>query len=78
MCIGSMSIDLDFEGVPSVTIGGHENGYQVLGTRELDLFAQADGFECFDEMAKFWRDVHNTSRFVGTIIKWIPLNGAQS
>lgn len=40
---------------------------------ELDIFAQADGFKDFAEMAAFWHEEYGQDHFEGIIIKWEPL-----
>lgn len=36
----------------------------------LDLFARADGFDCWERMEAFWKQTHGTGEFDGQLIRW--------
>lgn len=40
---------------------------------DMEEFARADGFGCFDDMAKFWLEEHGPETFEGKLIKWEPI-----
>lgn len=40
--------------------------------RDLDAFAIFDGFRSWEDMRLFWSLTHNTDRFVGVHIRWLP------
>jgi len=45
--------------------------------KQLDSFAQSDGFQDWPDMQAFWRDEHGDLKklgpFVGVLIEWVPL-----
>lgn len=47
--------------------------YPAIRDGDLDPFAQADGFQDWDDMRTFWHEEHGAmSEFRGVIIKWEP------
>lgn len=42
----------------------------VLDADEAERLARADGFQSWEEMSHYWRQLHGTERFFGQIIHW--------
>jgi hypothetical protein len=40
---------------------------------DMEAFARADGFGCFDDMQRFWTEEHGPETFEGKLIRWEPL-----
>ena len=60
---------------PRIIIGELEDGHpveEVNHVADFDVFAQADGFTDYDDMARFWWDVHKTREFDMRWIRWDP------
>jgi len=48
--------------------------WNALGAGEYrNRFAQSDGFDDWEAMARFWWDEHRAKTFEGVIIGWVPL-----
>lgn len=60
-------------GTPAVSLP--DRFMRITTTPMLDVFAVFDGFECWGEMAKFWRSTHgaDVGSFNGWHIRWLPL-----
>lgn len=54
----------------SIHIGWPE-GTKNLIASDADTFAQADGFESFDDMQRWFQKTHELP-FLGVLIQWVP------
>lgn len=45
---------------------------QINNCADFDEFARGDGFSDFDDMARFWWDMHQARSFDGVWIRWSP------
>jgi hypothetical protein len=71
-CCEIEPVTLDFR-LDRILLGYHPP--RVLRGRDLDRFAQFDGFENWPQMSSFWGDV---SSFFGWHIRWVPLQGCMN
>ena len=71
-CTRVSSIGLYDMGRETAHIVAPDLDYFPCGS-DLDGFAVGDGFADWDDLCRFWKDVHGVSEFVGT---WILWNGA--
>lgn len=70
-CADASHIVLRWKRRPEIIIRGEKLSEALFAT-----FAREDGFADFDDMARFWRDVHPDIRlFRGWLIKWPKLIG---
>lgn len=44
--------------------------HRLVGLPGLNHFAQSDGFQDWDDMARFWSKSHATEVFEGVLIEW--------
>jgi hypothetical protein len=73
-CTSALPVKLEFIFWGSAIVGGGKVAENCFYDERLHLFAQADGFETWDEMKAFWRDEHpGVDKFEGVLIRWDPL-----
>ena len=73
ICTGQYDVTLDMGTRPLVV--AHFPDEQLIYNEfaapdDLAAFAAADGFDDWDDLCRFWRDVHQVSHFTGTWILW--------
>lgn len=74
-CTKTAAIYIEVER-PLIRIGGWSNPERdIKRVKDLDEFAQQDGFEGWEQMAMFWFENHHADMndFHGRIILWEPL-----
>lgn len=48
---------------------------KLLTSRQLNRFAQSDGFVSIIDMMAFWQEEHPGDKFEGVCVRWEPING---
>ncbi len=71
-CIATEPIHLNFRW-DRVETRDDTHSLVVMMRGQLDPFARFDGFECWDEMRRFWTAPEHTEVFRGWHIRWLPL-----
>ena len=74
-CTGLWRICLVMTAVPRISIREAREDSQWTTGLDLDSFARGDGFADWDELARYWRDVHKTDTFQGAWICWHGADG---
>jgi hypothetical protein len=68
VCVATFDVVLRWRPIVEVIIGDEK-----LPLGQFDVFARRDGFGDFDDMERFWAEVHpGIRRFVGELIRWQP------
>ena len=77
-CQASDRLRVWFE-TPRVIVGEIADGIAIEDINhcaDFDVFAQDDGFADFDDMARFWWDLHRALAFDHLWIRWEPASVA--
>lgn len=73
-CTSALPVCLQFIAWGSAIVGSGKVPANCYFDERLHLFAQADGFESWEEMKEFWRVEHpGIEKFEGVLIQWEPL-----
>lgn len=72
-CTAVRDIVITFGKLSGVSVGGSDEPQAHFQGGGLDIFAQRDGFENWNEMVQFWDKEHGLSVFIGKLIEWEPL-----
>lgn len=72
-CTAVRDIVITFGKLSGVSVGGSDEPQAHFQGGGLDIFAQRDGFESWNEMVQFWDKEHGLSVFIGKLIEWEPL-----
>lgn len=73
-CTSALPVCLHFVSWGSAIVGSGKVPENCYFDERLHLFAQADGFESWEDMKEFWRTEHpGIQKFEGVLIQWEPL-----
>lgn len=68
VCVASLPVTLMWRPKVAIVVDDTEWREDLF-----NQFARRDGFQDFNDMAAFWREVHpGVDRFVGRLIRWQP------
>ena len=72
-CVSVLPVVLHFIAWGSAIVGSGKVAENCYYDERLHLFAQADGFDRWEDMKAFWREEHpGVDKFEGVLIRWEP------